>query len=164
MQRLFGDQFKICPSTYILPGDYKRFKLDRELGHKNSLYILKPCNAACGRGIKVIGQKTKVNNKKGYIASKYIHKPHLINGLKYDLRIYVVVISYDPLKVYVFQDGLVRFATVKYSTSSKSLKKRHMHLTNYSVNKKADQYKKNSKKDASEFELGFDEASSKWSL
>lgn len=84
-----------------------------------------------------------MSNKSGYVISKYVHKPHLINGLKYDLRIYVVVTCYDPLKIYIFEDGLVRFATVKYSSSSKSLKKRHIHLTNYSVNKKADQYKKN---------------------
>ena len=45
------------------------------------------------------------------LASKYISNPHLINGLKYDLRVYVLVTSFNPLKIYIYNDGLVRFAT-----------------------------------------------------
>lgn len=75
--------------------------------------------------------------------SKYVSKPHLIRGYKYDLRIYVLVTNFDPLKIYMFKDGLVRLATVPYSTSKSSLKQRFVHLTNYSVNKKADAYVKN---------------------
>jgi tubulin polyglutamylase TTLL4 len=48
----------------------------------------------------------------------------------------VLVTSYDPLKVYFFKEGLTRFATEKYSTNMSSLKKRFVHLTNYSVNKR----------------------------
>ena len=75
------------------------------------MYILKPVAASCGRGIKVINKKTKISRKDGYLASKYVSHPHLINGLKYDLRVYVLVSSYDPLRIYVYNDGLVRFAT-----------------------------------------------------
>ena len=45
------------------------------------------------------------------------------------------VTSYDPLTIFIYQDGLVRFATQKYST--KNRKSRFAHLTNFSVNKKA---------------------------
>ena len=48
----------------------------------------------------------------------------------------MLVTSYDPLKIYLYQDGLVRFATEKYTLNPSSLKKRFIHLTNYSVNKK----------------------------
>ena len=48
------------------------------------------------------------------IASKYLHKPMLVNGFKFDLRVYVLVLACDPLRVFVYRDGLVRFCTEKY--------------------------------------------------
>ena len=83
------------------------------------MYIMKPCDSACGKGIKIIGKTTTVKYKasKKYVLSEYIANPHLINGLKYDLRIYVVVTSFEPLKIYLFKEGLVRFATQKYTTN-----------------------------------------------
>jgi tubulin polyglutamylase TTLL4 len=75
------------------------------------MYIFKPTNSSCGRGIKVIGKKDNVKKRNGYLVSKYISNPHLLRGFKYDLRIYIVVTSYDPLKAYIFKDGLVRLAT-----------------------------------------------------
>lgn len=44
---------------------------------------------------------------------RYLHKPYLISGNKFDLRIYVYVTSYDPLRIYIYSDGLVRFASCK---------------------------------------------------
>lgn len=41
-------------------------------------------------------------------------QPFIMDGFKFDLRIYVLVTSCDPLRVYVYKDGLGRFATVKY--------------------------------------------------
>jgi len=84
-----------------------------------------------------------VKKRSGYVVSKYLAKPHLLRGFKYDLRLYVVVTSFEPLKIYLFQEGLVRLATVPYSTDKKTLKQRFMHLTNFSVNKKSKEYVKN---------------------
>lgn len=50
----------------------------------------------------------------GLSLHRYLHKPYLISGSKFDLRIYVYVTSYDPLRIYLFSDGLVRFASCKY--------------------------------------------------
>jgi len=72
---------------------------------------MKPANAACGRGIKMVKKDTVVKNKKDMLVSEYVSNPHLINNFKYDLRIYVLVTSYDPLRIYMFKDGLTRFAT-----------------------------------------------------
>ena len=89
---------------------------------------------------------TRVSKKEGVLASKYIANPHLINGLKYDLRMYVLVTNFNPLKVYLYNDGLVRFATEKYSTDPRLLTKKYVHLTNFSVNKKNTNFVKNTDK------------------
>ena len=51
------------------------------------------------------------------MVSQYVSNPHLIDGFKYDMRIYALVSCFDPLKIYLFKEGLVRFATQKYTNS-----------------------------------------------
>ena len=87
---------------------------------------------------------------------RYIGKPLLINKKKFDLRIYILVTSFDPLRVYYFEEGLVRFATQEYSGSKKRIKNRFMHLTNYSINKDAEEFR-----EATELD---DTSGHKWSL
>jgi hypothetical protein len=44
------------------------------------------------------------------IISRYISNPFLINGLKFDLRIYVMVTIMDPWRIYIYIEGFARFA------------------------------------------------------
>jgi hypothetical protein len=70
------------------------------------------------------------------VAQRYLAKPLLINGLKFDLRVYALVISCDPLRVFVYREGLARFCTVPYARpTAANLGTACMHLTNYAVNK-----------------------------
>lgn len=48
------------------------------------------------------------------VCQQYVSKPFLIDGFKFDLRVYVLVTSCDPLRIFVYEDGLGRFATLKY--------------------------------------------------
>lgn len=78
------------------------------------------------------------------VAQRYIQDPYLIDGLKFDLRIYVLLNGISPLRVYVFEEGLARFATTTYEPPNpKNLNNMFMHLTNYAINKNADNYKSN---------------------
>ena len=61
----------------------------------------------------------------------------------------------------MFKEGLVRFATQKYSNNPKHLEKKFIHLTNYSVNKKAEDYVKAATNGADEEDA---EDASKWNL
>ena len=64
--------------------------------------------------------------------------------------------SFDPLRVYVYKEGLTRFATEEYTTST-SKKSRYIHLTNYSLNKKNPNWRTN--EDVERDDFGF-----KWSI
>ncbi|KAH9524644.1 Tubulin polyglutamylase ttll4 [Bulinus truncatus] len=145
MQAHFGKkEFSFFPQTFILPSDTKLLKRMWDEGNGKQKWIVKPPASARGQGIRVISKWSQIPRRRPVIVQKYIHHPYLINGSKFDMRIYVYVSSYDPLRLYVYNDGLARFASCKYSSSTKSLSNRFIHLTNYSVNKKNTQYLSNS--------------------
>lgn len=53
-----------------------------------------------------------------YVVQKYIKHPALYNGHKYDFRIYVLIINViDPPTIFVYNEGIVRLASEKYSGS-----------------------------------------------
>jgi len=72
-------------------------------------------------------------------------RPYLIDDLKFDLRVYVLVYGVDPMRVFMFKEGLARFATEAYTGPAKTnLDNLYMHLTNYAINKNATNFVKNS--------------------
>ncbi|XP_040056788.2 tubulin monoglutamylase TTLL4 isoform X1 [Gasterosteus aculeatus] len=145
MQLRFGKQeFSFFPRTFVLPQDIKLLRKAWEDGGSRQKWIIKPPASARGIGIQVIHKWSQMPRKRPLLVQKYLHKPYLISGNKFDLRIYVYVSCYDPLRIYIFSDGLVRFASCKYSSSMKTLGNKFMHLTNYSVNKKNSEYQSNS--------------------
>ena len=73
-----------------------------------------------------------------HIAQKYLERPLCFCGYKLDLRVYVLLLSANPLRLYWFRDGLVRFATQKYDLSD--LENSYAHLTNTSINKYSTSY------------------------
>lgn len=65
-----------------------------------------------------------------------MHKPYLIDGYKFDLRIYVLLAGVNPLRIFLYKEGLARFATVPYESPQPcNLSNLFMHLTNYAINK-----------------------------
>ncbi|KAL4463103.1 hypothetical protein ABPG74_007104 [Tetrahymena malaccensis] len=158
-KRKFNEDYDFIPRTMLLGQEWDRFNTLLE-DNPETLWIVKPVASCCGKGVHVVQKKCNIakRKRKHYLASEYISNPHLINDTKYDLRIYVLVTSYDPLRIYMFEDGLVRFATEKYNlTQNGHQRQRFMHLTNYSVNKKSENFVKNS--DVNDSGQG-----SKWSL
>jgi tubulin polyglutamylase TTLL4 len=157
-RRMYGStDYNFVPDTFLLPDDRSLLE-SRMKQEPDALWIIKPPASSCGRGIKVVSSVKEINWKKKWVISRYVSNPLLLsNKCKFDLRIYILVTCFDPLRIYMYNDGLVRFATKQYSTKKKTLKQRYMHLTNYSVNKHSATFVKN--EDPEEADFG-----SKWSL
>lgn len=75
-----------------------------------------------------------------FSGSRYIEKPLLIGGRKFDLRLYVLVTSYRPLKAYMSIEGFARLCSDRYDNSGADLDNRMVHLTNASVQRHNESY------------------------
>ena len=156
MQQKFPYDYTYMPKTYSFPKErseilkkFKNYKLSQD-----DLWLLKPKKASLGRGIKIFRSLDDTTND--YILTKYISNPHLINNLKYDFRVYVLISGLSPLKMYLYTDGLVRFTSEEYSLDLNKLDELYRHITNVAINKNKDTYKKAVNADTEE--------GSKWSL
>lgn len=133
MQSLHGfHHFAFIPETYVLPNDSRTIE-NLMLENPEILWIVKPAAKSQGKGIFLTNNPQDLPIGQSHVVCKYIENPLLINGLKFDLRIYVAITSIDPLRIYVYKEGLTRFATSQYS--NEEISNRFVHLTNYSVNK-----------------------------
>ena len=108
---------------------------------------MKPNDECQGRGIFLTRDPNVIKPTDQVVIQKYMYKPHLIEGLKYDLRIYVMLCGVNPLRVYIYKDGLARFATVKYEKpKDDNIDNLFMHLTNYAINKESEGFVANTDK------------------
>ncbi|XP_050312018.1 tubulin polyglutamylase TTLL5 isoform X2 [Anthonomus grandis grandis] len=132
--------FDFIPQTFVMPTEFK--ELCSTHHRIKGPWIVKPVASSRGRGIFIVEYPNQVPLEEPVVVAKYISNPLLVAGHKCDLRLYVVVTSFDPLIVYIYEEGLVRFATVKYDSSHKQLWNPCMHLCNYSINKYHSDYVK----------------------
>ena len=77
---------------------------------EKSTFIIKPEVGCQGKGIYLWQDKIDLEAKKE-VVQVYLERPLLYKGLKFDLRVYILVTSCSPLRIYIFNEGLVRFAT-----------------------------------------------------
>ncbi|XP_071149043.1 tubulin polyglutamylase TTLL7-like isoform X1 [Mytilus edulis] len=142
----FPEEYSFMPKSWILPSDYSQlvnYSKDLKSKKKSKTFIIKPSNGAQGHGIQLFKNAEKIPATEHFIVQEYIEKPFLLDGYKFDLRIYVLITSCDPLRVFLFNDGLVRMSTEKYQNPAESnINHMYMHLTNYSVNKHNEYYEK----------------------
>ena len=134
------DDFNIEPESYTFPDD-KDLWLKKK---GKSIYIAKPKVGSEGNNCLLFKDLNELpqNLVGSMVVQKYISKPLLLDGLKFDLRIYVCVTGIEPLHAFVCEEGLARFCTEPYEAPTKSnFKDFFKHLTNYSINKHHLKYK-----------------------
>ncbi|XP_048470384.1 tubulin polyglutamylase ttll6-like [Rhincodon typus] len=135
MLKLYPKDYNIFPKTWCLPSDYHEF-MAYSRARKSKTFICKPDSECQGRGIFLTRNTSEVKPGEDMVCQVYIPKPFILDGFKFDLRLYVLITSCDPLRIYFYDEGLIRFATTKYSEpTDRNVEDICMHLTNYSINK-----------------------------
>ncbi len=139
------------PVTYTLPADYSLF-VEEFRRSPNRMWIVKPSAKAQGKGIFLVNRLNQIRRwntpskmqsvplRDVHVVSRYIDNPLLIGGKKFDLRMYVLVTSYRPLKAYMFREGFGRFCNVRYSNEVGELDNLFIHLTNVAIQKHNESY------------------------
>ena len=100
-----------------------------------NLWILKPVGLSRGRGISVVSELADVTYADACVVQSYLRTPHLLDGYKYDLRLYVLVTSFAPLEAFIYDEGFARVSTHKFSAAVGDLSNKYIHLTNSSIQK-----------------------------
>ena len=107
------------------------------------VWILKPAAMNRGKGIQIFDFMKSIESflrshiiKESYIVQKYIETPLLIDGRKFDIRVYVLVTS-EP-KVYLHEGGYIRTCSVSYNRDD--VRALDSHLTNDAVQKNSSAY------------------------
>uniref|UniRef100_A0A1I8FYX1 Tubulin polyglutamylase TTLL7 n=1 Tax=Macrostomum lignano TaxID=282301 RepID=A0A1I8FYX1_9PLAT len=143
--RLQPLEFNFVPQTWCLPQEsaqFQQFLRDSKRAGKRPVFISKPANGPWAT-VFVSSGVVPVTPESSSIVQRYLDKPFLVDGFKCDLRIYVLVTSCDPLRIFFYNDGLLRLSTEKYEDPRGTATDRPcMHLTNYSINKRSGQYEK----------------------
>ena len=149
----FAEMFNVILSRKI--GSIQMINIPQTFNSGKNLWIIKPINLNRGRYITVennlrdiieklelIQEKKKINvleKKKGYeikceyiLIQKYLEKPLLYQGRKFDIRLWVLFIAEQDDDIYIFKQGHLKATSTQYDPDSKDL---YVHLTNYSVQK-----------------------------
>ncbi|UYV67268.1 TTLL6 [Cordylochernes scorpioides] len=118
MRAVLPTQYAFYPHTWVLPRDFHRLQEYAWSRKIPAYFIVKPDRACMGRGIFLTRDIGTLGRWSRCVCQRYLTKPYLIDGYKFDLRIYVLVTSCCPLRIYVYKEGLVRLATEKYEPPS----------------------------------------------
>ncbi|CAG9788390.1 unnamed protein product [Diatraea saccharalis] len=103
--------FKFIPKAFKLPQNKKTF-LEYAAKNKHALFLEKH-NQHRGVFIKNVSE-IDLSSGESFV-QEYVQKPYLVDGHKFDIGVYVVLTSVDPLRVYWYKgDVLFRYCPAKY--------------------------------------------------
>ena len=149
-----NQMWNIMPITYVLPKEYLQFvdhySKQEEDDSGSNVWIMKPVGKSRGRGISVINDVNQVSYGEIMIIQKYITNPLLLEGFKFDLRLYILITNFTPLEAFIYKEGFARMSTVPFSLNPDKLHNKFIHLTNSSIQK----HNQNSKNDSLDSLLG----------
>jgi len=128
--RLAVDPAGRFPESFVLPADRAALEAFAAGPGAPPLYIVKPARGSGGQGIAVTADLAHALDRQDVVVQRYIDRPYLIEGRKGHCRIYGLITSADPLRAYVYSEGIVRIAPEPYDPRPDGIGGPSMHVTN----------------------------------
>ena len=125
---------RVLDELKVLIGE-KQFSLT----DTRNLWIIKPGAQSRGRGIEIhsdfdtMMQRIRISGLAIWVIQKYIERPLIILGKKFDIRQWVLITSVNPLTIWTWKTPYLRFTSQDYNPNN--ARNKFMHLTNASVSK-----------------------------
>lgn len=108
---LATSELKYIPKAFKLPADREKF-INYAEQNPDKLFVQKHNQH---RHINIKSLSEIEFDKNETFLQEYVDKPLLVDGHKFDIGVYVIITSVDPLRVYIYKgDVLFRFCPVKY--------------------------------------------------
>ena len=146
----YVEKFSILGSKRT--GENQTINIPSTYNTGSNMWIIKPINLNRGRCIQVLNdtdaiveyleklqemKKLEGENNNNFkcehiLLQKYLERPLLYQGRKFDIRIWIMLISGQENCVYIFKQGHLKATCGQYDINSSSP---FIHLTNYSVQK-----------------------------
>lgn len=98
------------PRAWVMPHDYHALQR-MALAEPERPWILKPTNASKGKGVRVLRDAAEAPASPNWLVQEYLDRPHTIRGHKYVLRLYVLISSLTPLRLYLYHQGFAKLAS-----------------------------------------------------
>jgi len=113
-------------------GGSKRERVPQKHCEQN-MWLVKPAAMNQGRGIEIFRNMKEINDfiflrnqsNAYWVIQKYVEKPYLFFGRKFDIRMWVVLT--EDFRIYIYREGYVRTSSSNYNLRDKN---NYVHLTN----------------------------------
>eukprot|EP01125_Pyxidicula_operculata_P005819 TRINITY_DN2031_c0_g1_i4.p1 TRINITY_DN2031_c0_g1~~TRINITY_DN2031_c0_g1_i4.p1 ORF type:complete len:461 (+),score=100.96 TRINITY_DN2031_c0_g1_i4:428-1810(+) len=152
-QEIVEEMFWFWPKGFNLnvESDYQEFlKIYQDYEKSENtdplLYIIKVPRKHGGSGVSLLSsskeiEDLKLENSSVYplsktkpLAQRYISRPLLLSGHKTTLRGWILITSMDPLRLYIFPNGLLKFASRRYNLEPENFQDIFTHIASYELN------------------------------
>ena len=142
------------PKAFRMPKDAAKFK-DYSAQHPEMVWVQKNNNH---RGIEIKQAKDVDLDKDNSFVQRFVDDPFLIDGYKFDIGVYTILTSINPLRVYTIEDdALFRFCPEKYYPFDQTVRNKYVVHDGYRPMWKVPSLKDNYSSKAFNFKITFNQ-------